>query len=154
MYIVSSISPLEWHKASNCDHKDENEDSCCKGHEIENNMIFCSNTNSLYSLNENDDEYGKIPQDDHKRVQHSHSELDNNQSCEIDAKEKNIIMYNENFEQNCCGCENFLDPQADNNVQNIELISYENNFNLRNSFWWAIATLIQQTTSDLYPKVL
>lgn len=37
-------------------------------------------------------------------------------------------------------------------AQNIELISYENNFNLKNSFWWAMGTLIQ-TTSDLYPKV-
>lgn len=36
---------------------------------------------------------------------------------------------------------------------NIELISYENNFNLYNSFWWAMGTLIQ-TTSDLQPKVL
>lgn len=38
-------------------------------------------------------------------------------------------------------------------MSNIELISYENNFNLYNSFWWAMGTLIQ-TTSDLYPKVL
>lgn len=37
-------------------------------------------------------------------------------------------------------------------AQNIELISYENNFNLKNSFWWAMGTLIQ-TTSDLSPKV-
>lgn len=35
---------------------------------------------------------------------------------------------------------------------NIELIAYVNNFNLKNSFWWALASAIQ-TTSDLYPKV-
>lgn len=35
---------------------------------------------------------------------------------------------------------------------NIELIAYVNNFNLRTSFWWAMGTLIQ-TTSDLQPKV-
>lgn len=39
-----------------------------------------------------------------------------------------------------------------NNLGKIELISYENNFNLYNSFWWAMGTLIQ-TTSDLNPKV-
>lgn len=37
-------------------------------------------------------------------------------------------------------------------ANNIELISYENNFNLKNSFWWAMGTLIQ-SASDIYPKV-
>lgn len=45
-----------------------------------------------------------------------------------------------------------LDDEHDEQMNNIELISYENNFNLYNSFWWAMGTLIQ-TTSDLYPKV-
>lgn len=47
-----------------------------------------------------------------------------------------------------------LDDEDDEHdeMNNIELISYENNFNLYNSFWWAMGTLIQ-TTSDLYPKV-
>lgn len=37
-------------------------------------------------------------------------------------------------------------------ISNIELISYENNFSLKNSFYWAMGTLLQ--TSDLYPKVI
>lgn len=36
--------------------------------------------------------------------------------------------------------------------QNIELISYVNNFSLKNSFAWTLGTLLQ-STSDLYPKV-
>lgn len=38
-------------------------------------------------------------------------------------------------------------------IQNIELISYVNNFSLKNSFAWTLGTLMQ-STSDLYPKVL
>lgn len=45
-----------------------------------------------------------------------------------------------------------LDDDEHDEIMDIELISYENNFNLYNSFWWAMGTLIQ-TTSDLYPKV-
>lgn len=37
-------------------------------------------------------------------------------------------------------------------MQNIELISYVNNFSLKNSFAWTLGTLLQ-STSDLYPKV-
>lgn len=37
-------------------------------------------------------------------------------------------------------------------LQNIELISYVNNFSLKNSFSWTLGTLMQ-STSDLYPKV-
>lgn len=37
-------------------------------------------------------------------------------------------------------------------IQNIELISYVNNFSLKNSFAWTLGTLMQ-STSDLYPKV-
>lgn len=37
-------------------------------------------------------------------------------------------------------------------IQNIELISYVNNFSLKSSFAWTLGTLIQ-STSDLYPKV-
>ena len=37
-------------------------------------------------------------------------------------------------------------------MQNIELISYVNNFSLKNSFAWTLGTLMQ-STSDLYPKV-
>lgn len=44
------------------------------------------------------------------------------------------------------------DEHDEHDGHNIELISYENNFNLYNSFWWAMGTLIQ-TTSDLNPKV-
>jgi len=38
-------------------------------------------------------------------------------------------------------------------IHNIELISYVNNFSLKNSFAWTLGTLMQ-STSDLYPKVL
>lgn len=39
-----------------------------------------------------------------------------------------------------------------NESQNIELISYINNFSLKNSFAWTLGTLLQSTT-DLVPKV-
>lgn len=37
--------------------------------------------------------------------------------------------------------------------QNIELISYINNFSLKNSFAWTLGTLLQSTDLDLVPKV-
>lgn len=40
----------------------------------------------------------------------------------------------------------------DDESQSIELISYVNNFSLKNSFAWTLGTLLQ-STSDLYPKV-
>lgn len=43
-----------------------------------------------------------------------------------------------------------VDNESSNN---IELISYINNFSLKNSFAWTLGTLLQ-STSDLYPKVL
>lgn len=44
------------------------------------------------------------------------------------------------------------DGGDDDESQNIELISYKNNFSLKNSFSWTLGTLLQ-STSDLYPKV-
>lgn len=40
----------------------------------------------------------------------------------------------------------------DDESQNIELISYVNNFSLKNSFAWTLGTLLQ-TSSELVPKV-
>lgn len=145
MYIVSQITPFEWHKASNCDHKYvKYEDNCCIDDENENNIIFGSYRNPpLNSSNENGEENETIDPNVHQNsyYHHFYSEFEN---CEYN---------NEHLNQTHCGCDSLIDPRPDE-LKNIELISYENNFNLRNSFWWAIATLIQQTTTDLYPKVL
>lgn len=149
MYIVSQITPHEWRKASNCEHPDEgwshDDEHDEHGHHhdhsekesSDNHMMFCSHTNSLnstdtYQLNEDecDEEVRTVL----------------NENLFI-SDGKNIFVYNDELDNEPCECST-LDAQGQ-----LELISYENNFNLRNSFWWAIATLIQQTTSDLYPKV-
>lgn len=46
----------------------------------------------------------------------------------------------------------YANEEHEEHNNNIELIAYVNNFNLRTCFWWAMGTLIQ-TTSDLQPKV-
>lgn len=48
--------------------------------------------------------------------------------------------------------EEFDEMDLDNEDEvDFELVSYENDFTIKNCFWWAIGTLIQ--TSDLNPKV-
>lgn len=42
--------------------------------------------------------------------------------------------------------------EFDDESQSIELISYVNNFSLKNAFAWTLGTLLQ-STSELYPKV-
>lgn len=142
MYIVSQITPLEWRKASNCEHPDEGGGHDDHDHDYDDdekdmdNLMFCShttdslNSTDTYHLHEDDDE-----------------EVDNLNEKKFISDGKNIFVYDDELDDTPCEC-NLLDSQGQ-----LELISYENNFNLRNSFWWAIATLIQQTTSDLYPKV-
>lgn len=197
MYVVSQITPLEWRKASVCNHDDaktDNEFHLCKnsldsldGHErtlmnaLESDVggncsenystlerQYFKNANELSE--ENDDAWMNI---EHRRNfleaqnhhhHHKHSHHDNQQPLE----ENELFGSTKNFDENLdidddglIGFERarhgsfstFSNDDADHhNLSKIELISYENNFNLYNSFWWAMGTLIQ-TTSDLNPKV-
>jgi hypothetical protein len=147
MYIVSQITPLEWRKSTVFSHDKE---SVCGENEI------C----------ESDDEH----EDDENSCSHSYCETPRiSEICKADSecylqeeyfafvaeKENVFSIFRENsLLNNKCQCSksNFEDDEEC--IQDIELISYENNFNLRNSFWWSMACLIQQTTSDLYPKVV
>lgn len=196
MYFVSQITPLEWRKASVCNHDDDarngNEFYLCKnsldsldGHErtlmnasknnVEGNCSENYSTlerqyfkNASELSEENDDAWMNI---EHRQnfleVQnhhHHHQHEENHNSLE----EKELFGSSRNFDEDLdidddglIGFErarhgsfsSFSNVDGDlNNLSKIELISYENNFNLYNSFWWAMGTLIQ-TTSDLNPKV-
>jgi hypothetical protein len=62
----------------------------------------------------------------------------------------------ENLDLSSIGCDEhtreFTAFDDDESHESIELISYVNNFCLKNAFAWTLGTLLQ--TSDLYPKVL
>jgi hypothetical protein len=93
----------------------------------------------------------------------------NNGSEEVEEEERNeegdrmhddvdddgFACYHENALQADYGIDDARDSSftALEELQNIELISYVNNFSLKNSFSWTLGTLMQ-STSDLYPKVL
>jgi hypothetical protein len=78
----------------------------------------------------------------------------NKTNC-TDDEDKEIDEYDENEDLLKSGNlveEEFDEMDLDNEEEvDYELVSYENDFTIKNCFWWAIGTLIQ--TSDLNPKV-
>lgn len=203
MYVVSQITPLEWRKASVCNHddaKDDNEFHLCKnsldsldgldGHErtlmnasendVEGNCSENYSTlerqyfkNASELSEENDDAWMNI---EHRRNfleaqnhQHHHHHQNQQHHNQQPQEENELFGSSRNVDENLDIDDDGLigfqiarhgsfttsfsnDDDDHNNLSKIELISYENNFNLYNSFWWAMGTLIQ-TTSDLNPKV-
>jgi hypothetical protein len=83
-----------------------------------------------------------------------------NEEYKNNSNNENVYYDNEEFCQDPNECDADEDLDGDENLsftsaddmQNIELISYVNNFSLKNSFAWTLGTLLQ-STSDLYPKV-
>lgn len=189
MYVVSQITPLEWRKASVCNHDDEMNDNefHCKnslnsfdGHEHFMNSTEvdgrgnCSENYSTLEryfknaseLSEESDAWMNM---EHRRnflerhhQHHSSSHQENefgslrNFDANLDIDDDGLIGFEEARPGSSTTYVNEEDAESGHDhdkLSNIELISYENNFNLYNSFWWAMGTLIQ-TTSDLNPKVL
>lgn len=76
-----------------------------------------------------------------------------------DAALKQVHGNNDGDEENLdssSGCDEHtreFTTFEDDESQSIELISYVNNFSLKNAFAWTLGTLLQ-STSDLVPKVL
>lgn len=178
MYIVSQITPLEWRKAAVCNHDDDaindNEFHLCKnslnsldGHgedftsaaEVDGGGNCSENYSTLEGYLKNASELSEESvawmSMEHRRNflerQHHHQhepmplEFGSAKRCSdiVDIDDDGLIGFEEARRSS-------FDTVDDE--QSIELISYENNFNLKNSFWWAMGTLTQ-TTSDLYPKV-
>lgn len=173
MYVVSQITPLEWRKAAVCNHDDEindNEFHLCKnssnsldGHE---HFMSATEVDGRGNCSEN---YGTLEQyfknasglseedvawmsREHRRnfQESNHPESRSSKPFEdnLDIDDDGLIGFEEaRHDQNSSS---YLNDDESHN--NIELVAYENNFNLKNSFWWALASTIQ-TTSDLYPKV-
>lgn len=154
MYIVSQITPLEWRKSTVLSHdkesvcgenemcgsdddkdlKDDDTDSCFHD--------FCETSSKISDICKADIEFylqeeylAFIAEKENLFSVHPENSVMNNNKCQCSSSKSHFV-------------------DGDESIQDIELISYENNFNLQNSFWWSMATLIQQTTSDLYPKVL
>lgn len=175
MYVASQITPLEWRKAAVCHRdddivSDDNEFHSCKnslysinGHErlMRTTEIDgrgnCSENYSTYLKNasEMSEESDAWMSMEHRRNFLERQHLRQHQKAEFGSPRH----YDDNLDINddgLIGCgdagrDSFLTFDNDD-TQSIELVSYENNFNLKNSFSWALGTLIQ-TTSDLYPKV-
>jgi hypothetical protein len=178
MYVVSQITPLEWRKAAVCNHDDEindNEFHLCKnstlnsldGHEhfateIDGRGNCSENYSTLerYFKNSSDlsEESDAWMNMEHRRnfiekKQHQHDhelrsslkQLDD----ELDIDDDGLIGFEKARHDSFSST--YLDDERESQ-SNVELVAFENNFNLKNSFWWALASTIQ-TTSDLYPKV-
>lgn len=81
---------------------------------------------------------------------------DDESSNEYDINDDGFSYNNNNISNVADVCEddtqNISSFTSHDEIQNIELISYVNNFSLKNSFSWTLGTLMQ-STSDLYPKV-
>lgn len=181
MYVVSQITPLEWRKASVCNHDEEphdNEFHLCKnslnsfdGHEDFMNATTeaggrgncCENysTSERYlrnvgEMSEDEDTWMSIEHRrnflERQRQNQARNQRDNefgsseNLDEHLDIDDDGLIGFETNARQSS------LSSLPHDGYEEIELISFENNFNLYNSFWWAMGTLIQ-TTSDLNPKV-
>ena len=175
MYVVSQITPLEWRKAAVCNHDDEindNEFHLCKNssNSLDGHEHFMSTTEvddrgncsenygtlehyfkNASGLSEEDVAWMSI---EHRRnFQESNHPTNESRSSKpfednLDIDDDGLIGFEEaRHDQNSSS---YLNDDESHN--NIELVAYENNFNLKNSFWWALASTIQ-TTSDLYPKV-
>lgn len=192
MYATSQITPLEWRRASVCNHEDDNEIHCKNsvnsfdGHEAhfintqdiddgdddgggncgENYSTLERYLKNVSELSEESDAWMNM---EYRQNFLERRQKQRNQQQKL--HQENKIRSSRNFDENLdidddglIGFEEArpsgsystyaLDDEDDEHdeMNNIELISYENNFNLYNSFWWAMGTLIQ-TTSDLYPKV-
>jgi hypothetical protein len=175
MYVVSQITPLEWRKAAVCNHDDEindNEFHLCKNssNSLDGHEHFMSateidgrgNCSENYSTLEQYFKNASGMSEEHDawmNVEHQKSFLESNQpdretrsskefDDNLDIDDDGLIGFEEARHEHFSS--SYLDD--DDSFNNIELVSYENNFNLKNSFWWALASTIQ-TTSDLYPKV-
>lgn len=146
MYIVSQITPLEWRKSAVLSHDKEN---VCGENEIcGSDDEYQDETNSCSHDYETSPRISEICKSDIECY------LQDEYLAFMAEKENLFSVHPENsLGNNKCLCSS-ISSHGEENIQDIELVSYENNFNLRNSFWWSMACLIQQTTSDLYPKVL
>lgn len=113
-----------------------------------NNEIGSSNKHFDENLDIDDD--GLIGYVDEQRENE-----DYNNSSEVDFDEDEYDNEDDNYNNGICLDDNYsqdLSFTTLDEMQNIELISYVNNFSLKNSFAWTLGTLMQ-STSDLYPKV-
>jgi hypothetical protein len=175
MYVVSQITPLEWRKAAVCNHDDEindNEFHLCKNssNSLDGHEHFMSTT-EIDGRGNCSENYSTLEQyfknasslseegDAWMNIEHRKNFLDCNQH---DQETRSSKQFDDNLDIDDDGLIGFEEARHeqfpssylddDESLNNIELVSYENNFNLKNSFWWALASTIQ-TTSDLYPKV-
>lgn len=176
MYVVSQITPLEWSKAAVCNHDDDafndNEFHLCKnslnsfdGHE---NFMNPAEVDGAGNCSEN---YGTLERylknaselstesDAWMNMEHRRNFLEKQRQQQESRQDNNLGSarhFEETLDLDDDGLIGFEKARHDScstyDNDDIELISYENNFTLKNSFWWAMGTLLQ-TTSDLYPKV-
>jgi hypothetical protein len=175
MYVVSQITPLEWRRASVCSHEDSDggggndELHLCKnslnssdGHEHFMNSTeadgggnCCENYSTLERYLQNASEQSEdndawMSNEARRNFEQPETRPARNFDENLDIDDDGLIGFEPAHQSSFSSCAN--DGHDEHDEHNIELISYENNFNLYNSFWWAMGTLIQ-TTSDLNPKV-
>lgn len=177
MYVVSQITPLEWTKAPVCSHDDDDKCHDDKAASNDHEFHLCKNSSNSFTrvdgggnCSENYstlDRYFKNASEvsegsgdawmnsEHRRdfLERSLHEFTPTRNFDetLDIDDDGLIGF-EDARRPSTSHSTYANEEHEEHNNNIELISYVNNFNLRTCFWWAMGTLIQ-TTSDLQPKV-
>ncbi|BFG06646.1 glutamate receptor ionotropic kainate 2 [Drosophila madeirensis] len=134
IWIVARLSPIEWVNSKPacsmaCDH-------------VLNQIRKANHTNELLELSD----LTGMSEDEQDILLDGNQKQDNTNNClknqpEIKTNRQRVLHL---------ALSNDVDEDAsDDNT--VELVSIQNNFTLKNSFWFAIGALMQQG-SDLYPR--
>ncbi|XP_034139238.1 glutamate receptor ionotropic, kainate 2 isoform X3 [Drosophila guanche] len=134
IWIVARLSPIEWVNSKPacsmaCDH-------------VLNQIRKANHTNELLELSE----LTGMSEDEQDIFLDGNQKQDNRNNCfenqpDIKTNRQRVLQL---------ALSNDVDEDAsDDNT--VELVSIQNNFTLKNSFWFAIGALMQQG-SDLYPR--
>lgn len=159
IWLVARFSPYEW-KSVNPNHHHHHSHS----HNHSHSHSYCHNNrdddipNFNGNLNENINYYDEIDVDVDVNIDNNKNDKNDNQKRLVyDKEEVQLLscnhMINDNTDDNIYNDLNQHNHNNDDEDENyIEILSIENDFTLKNSFWFIIGTLLQQG-SDLNPKV-
>lgn len=166
IWIVARFSPFEWHSAQSSSSSTFNYDNTrIRYGNIDTGDGF--EYTSVHTTDDNEDSDGYCPHHHHEDDEELHDFHHINNQQKLSAisgggrDERNVIEDglddNPNEDVNCdCEDENeinnlYRERNDLNYLTSTELLCMENDFTLRNSFWFTIGTLMQQG-SDLNPK--
>lgn len=132
IWIVARLSPVEWvHSKPACSMAcDHMLNKIRKAHEFQDQL-----------------ELSRFRDNNHDISPYNNDHDDN----DIDAAGLNEYATNHNDDHDNINKDNAYD--GNESEDSLELVSVQNDFTLKNSFWFAIGALMQQG-ADLYPRVI